>query len=90
MSYKMNMTQLNEYLWKIIQVVNQHGKLLHRLNHEIQFRVTERQLGEVFSVISSGLQYGKFLKLNQGEAPRRRDSVKKHLTSILQPDGSLF
>jgi hypothetical protein len=34
-SFSMNLNQLNEYLWKIIKVVNQHAKLLHRLNHEI-------------------------------------------------------
>lgn len=47
--------------------------------------MTERQLGEVFSVISSGLQYRKFLKLNKGEPPKRRDSVEKLFGSVLDP-----
>ena len=42
-------------------------------------------MGEVFSVISSGLQYRKFLKLNKGEPPKRRDSVEKLFGSVLDP-----
>ena len=53
----MNVSQLNDYLRKIIKVVNQHAKLIHTLNDEIQHRTTENQMGELFNLIAAGLPY---------------------------------
>lgn len=54
--------QLNEYLNNIIKVVNQHAKLLDTLNKEVQFRTTESQIGEMFTLISTGLPYDTMIK----------------------------
>ncbi len=78
-SFNMNLTQLNEHLRKIIKVVNQHAKLIHTLNYEIQFRTTEKQVGELFNLIAAGVPYQSMLKYNKNEAPKRRDSVAKIL-----------
>ena len=56
-SFNMNLSQLNEHLRKIIKVVNQHAKLIHTLNYEIQFRTTEKQMGELFNLIAAGVPY---------------------------------
>jgi hypothetical protein len=42
MKFNMDITQLTEFLNNIIQVVNQHAKLLHTLNKEVMNRTTEK------------------------------------------------
>ena len=79
MKLNMNYSQLNEYLNNIIKVVNQHAKLLQTLNHEVQHRTTEKQLGELFNLIANGLPYDQLLKKLGGVPPTRRGSVMKLL-----------
>ena len=57
MKFNVSFTQLNEYLNNIIKVINQHAKLLETLNKEIQVRTTEKQVGEIFTLIATGLPY---------------------------------
>ena len=77
--FNMNFTQLNDYLNNIIKVINQHAKILHNLNKEVQIRTTEKQIGEIFSVISAGLPYDTLIKKLGGMVPTRRGSVMKLL-----------
>eukprot|EP00347_Sterkiella_histriomuscorum_P017595 403348737 len=86
--FNMNFTQLNDYLNNIIKVINQHAKLLNTLNNEIQLRTTEGQIGEIFSLIATGLPYDQLIKKLGGQAPGRRGSVMKLLgDATLLPAG---
>ena len=46
--FNMDITQLKDYLDNIIQVVNQHAKLLKILNKEVMARTTEKQMADLF------------------------------------------
>ncbi|CDW88654.1 UNKNOWN [Stylonychia lemnae] len=85
--FNMNFTQLNEYLNNMIKVINQHAKLLNTLNKEIQVRTTEQQIGDIFTLISTGLPYELLIKKLGGQPPTRRGSVMKLLgdASMLPP-----
>jgi len=77
--FNVSFTQLNDYLNNIIKVVNQHAKLLDTLNKEVQLRTTEKQVGEIFTLVATGLPYDMLVKKLGGQAPARRGSVMKLL-----------
>lgn len=75
--FNMNLSHLKEYMDNIIQVVNQHARLLHTLNSEVQVRTSEKQMGDLFQLICAGLPYETLVKKIGGIAPSRRGSVVK-------------
>lgn len=60
-SCDVNMGQLSTYMNHIIQVVNQHAKLLDTLTHELNCRPKKLELGEMFNVLSHSFPYDKVL-----------------------------
>lgn len=75
----MNFSSLNDYLNNIIKVINQHAKLLNTLNQEIQVRTTEKAVGEMFTLISSGLPYDTLQRKIGGLPSRRTSAMAKQL-----------
>lgn len=45
----------------IIQVVNQHAKLLDTVGSELEKRVTQKSVGEMFNILSHGFPYEKVI-----------------------------
>lgn len=60
-SAEVNMSQLSSFMNHIIQVVNQHAKLLDTLSHELLSRPKKLEVGEMFNVLSHSLPYEKLL-----------------------------
>lgn len=87
--FNMDLSQLKDYLDNIIKVVNQHAKLLHTLNREMMVRTTEKQMADLFILISAGLPYESLVKKIGGVPPPRRGSVVKLLgDSSLLPNNN--
>lgn len=56
------MTQLSNYMNSIIQVVNQHAKLLDTVSHELNLRPMKKEVGEMFNILTHGFPYDQVLK----------------------------
>jgi hypothetical protein len=52
-----DMDQLSTYMNQIIQVVNQHAKLLDQVTHEIAIRPKKQDLGDMFNILSHSFPY---------------------------------
>ena len=59
--FGVDMTELSEYLDNIIQVVNQHAKLLDKVNDELEIRPKANVVGELFSILSHAYPYERSL-----------------------------
>ena len=75
----MDLSQLKDYLDTIIIALNQHAKLIKTLNNEIMVRTTEKQMADLFVLISAGLPYESLVKKIGGVPPARRGSIVKLL-----------
>lgn len=51
------MSELSEYMDKIIKVVNQHAKLLDQVSDELSERPKATIVGELFSTLSQAYPY---------------------------------
>ena len=56
------MTELSDYLDNIIQVVNQHAKLLDKVSDELELRPKGNEVGELFSILSHAYPYERSLQ----------------------------
>ena len=86
--FNMNLSLLKEYLDNLVTVVNQHARLLHTINQEMQLRTSEKQMGDLFMLIAAGLPYDSLVKKIGGVPPTRRGSLVKLLgdNSLLPKD----
>ncbi len=75
----MDLSQLKDYLDTIIVALNQHAKLIKTLNKEMMGRTTEKQMADLFVLISAGLPYESLVKKIGGVPPARRGSIVKLL-----------
>ena len=57
-----DMTELSDYLDNIIQVVNQHAKLLDKVSDELDQRPKAVVVGELFSLLSHAYPYERSLQ----------------------------
>jgi hypothetical protein len=55
------MSSLTLYMNHIIQVVNQHAKLLDNVSTELKLRPVKNEVGELFSLLSHSFPYDKVL-----------------------------
>lgn len=69
MVFNMDIRTLNGYLNNIINVINQHAKILATLNEEVQVRTSEKQMGDLFQLIAAGLPYESLVKKIGGVPP---------------------
>lgn len=53
------MTQLSAYINSIIQVVNQHAKLLDNVSYELNMRPRKLEIGDMFHILSTSFPYDK-------------------------------
>ena len=60
--FGVDMSELSEYLDNIIQVVNQHAKLLDQVSSELAERPKATIVGELFSTLSLAYPYEKQLQ----------------------------
>jgi len=61
-SCEVNMNQLSSYMNSIIQVVNQHAKLLDTVSYELQLRPVTRDIADMFNVVSHAFPYNALLQ----------------------------
>ncbi len=61
-SCEVNMNQLSSYMNSIIQVVNQHAKLLDTVSYELQLRPVKRDIADMFNVVSHAFPYNALLQ----------------------------
>ena len=61
LSYDVDLRNLNQFMQKIIKVLNQHAKLLDQQANEIKKRPNQIQVGELFAMISMGFQYDRII-----------------------------
>jgi len=55
------MSELSDYLDNIIQVINQHAKLLDKVSEELDQRPKANTIGELFSILSHAYPYERTL-----------------------------
>ena len=67
-SCDVNMQNLTGYMNNIIQVVNQHAKLLDSVSTELKIRPLKTEVGEMFSLLSHSYPFEKIL-MKMGENP---------------------
>lgn len=51
-SCDVNMSQLTAYMNTMIQVINQHAKLLDAVSYELGLRPLKKEIGEMFNVLA--------------------------------------
>ena len=56
------MSELQEYMDKIIKVVNQHARLLDKVSNELSERPKANSIGELFALLSHAYPYSKSLR----------------------------
>ena len=59
--FGVDMTELSDYLDNIIQVVNQHAKLLDKVSDELEVRPKATVVGELFAVLGKAYPYERAL-----------------------------
>jgi hypothetical protein len=55
------MSNLTQYMNNIVQVVNQHAKLLDSTSQELKLRPHKTEVGELFDLLSLSFPYEKVL-----------------------------
>ena len=70
--FGVDMSELSEYLDNIIQVVNQHAKLLDQVSEELAERPKATVVGDLFATLSYAYPYEKQMKqlLLESHPPR--------------------
>jgi len=63
-----NVNQLSQYMNSLIQVVNQHAKLLDTISNELNQKVKKNDIGDMFDVLSRTFPFEKILE-KQGLDP---------------------
>ena len=59
--FGVDMTELSNYLDNIIQVVNQHAKLLDQVSEELEARPKATEVGELYATMSQSYPYERVL-----------------------------
>ena len=62
MKFGVDMTELSEYLDNLTRVVNQHAKLLDKVNDELEVRPKAIEVGEMFSALSHSYPYERSMR----------------------------
>ena len=77
-----NMVELQQMMNNIIQVVNQHAKLLDTIGSELAVRPLKKDVGEMFSLLSHTFPFQKIktkLGYEEHEHPPRLDHIIEKL-----------
>jgi hypothetical protein len=57
-----NMSQLSDFMNKIIAVINQHAKLLDTVSYELGIRPLKADVGEMFHILSHSFPHEEIVK----------------------------
>ena len=59
-----NMTQLSTYISTIIQVINQHAKLLDAVSFELGSRPVKKDIADMFNCLAHTFPYQEVMRLS--------------------------
>ena len=80
--FGVDMSELSDYLDNIIQVVNQHAKLLDKVSEELEVRPKSIEVGEMFSLLGHTYPYERNMQqMNLSQHPPRQPKVCETLSN---------